>query len=168
VSLKDGKLTIDANNSDLGQILRDVAAVSGMTIDGLGKSPRVFGAFGPGNPSDVLTELLSGSGYGFMMTGGTPGSAPRQLLLIAQNNDAPPLAPAGESTAPPAPANSDTDVPANSDTNVPDELGPGAIAHVPPSERQAPTENNSEQDQDRVQNNLDRLQQIHSAPPQQQ
>ena len=43
VSLKDGKLTIDANNSDLGQILRDVAAVSGMTIDGLGKSaPRLW------------------------------------------------------------------------------------------------------------------------------
>jgi hypothetical protein len=59
------------------------------------------------------------------------------------------------------------DVPANSGTDVPDELGPGAIAHVPPSERQAPTDNNSEQDQDRVQNNLDRLQQIHSGQQQQ-
>ena len=72
VSLKDGKLTIGANNSDLGQILRDVAAVSGMTIDGLGKSVPVFGAFGPGNPSDVLTELLAGSGYDFMIDGRHP------------------------------------------------------------------------------------------------
>jgi hypothetical protein len=159
VSLKDGELTIDANNSELSQILRDVAAVSGMTIDGLGKSARVFGAYGPGNPRDVLTELLAGSGYNFMMAGDTPGGAPRELLLAAQNDNAPPLAAAGRGAAPPAPDNSDVD--------VSDELGPGAIAHVSPDERQNPKDSNAEEENNRVQNNMQRLQQIHSAQEQQ-
>ena len=155
VSLKDGKLTIGANDSDLSQILRDLAAVSGMTIDGLGKSARVFGAYGPGNPRDVLTELLAGSGYNFMMAGDTPDGTPRELLLIAQDGNALPPGAGGRSVTPPTPVNSDVD--------VPDQLGPGAIAHVSPDERQNP----GQDDDNRMQNNLERLQQIRSAQQQQ-
>ena len=96
VSLKNGKLTIEAHNSDLAQILREVTKISGMTIEGLGlsKSARVFGAYGPGNPQEVLTHLLIGSGYNFLMAGDTANGVPRELLLITQSNSASAAAPA--------------------------------------------------------------------------
>ena len=114
VSLKNGKLTVEANNSNLTQILQDVAHISGMTIDGLDKDARVFGAFGPGNPRDVLTHLLVGSGYNFVMAGDTTDGAPRQLLLTAQNNNAPALTPASS----PVPVSVPT--PATSASPLPD------------------------------------------------
>ena len=94
VSLQNGKLTIEANNSDLTQILQHVAGISGMTIDGLSKRSRIFGIYGPGNPSDVLTGLLAGSGYNFVMAGHRPDGAPSELLLTAQNDNAPAPIPA--------------------------------------------------------------------------
>ncbi|MHB8302005.1 MAG: hypothetical protein ACYDC6_04070 [Acidobacteriaceae bacterium] len=94
VNLKDGQLTVNANNSDLTQILQHVADISGMTIDGLSKSTRVFGVYGPGNPSDVLTALLVGTGYNFLLVGNTSDGAPSKLLLIAQNDNVPALPPA--------------------------------------------------------------------------
>src|SRR5580693_8019283 len=50
VTLDAGTLTIDANNSDLSTIIEKVAHESGMTVDGLDKSGRVFGVYGPGAP----------------------------------------------------------------------------------------------------------------------
>ena len=102
VSLESGQLTVKANNSDLGEILQKVASISGMKIDGLEKSARVFGAYGPGNPHDILADLLAGSNYNFMMVGNTADGAPRRLLLTAKNNIAPSLDPAGPSAAEPS------------------------------------------------------------------
>lgn len=97
VSLQSGKLTVKANNSDLGEILQTVASMSGMKIDGLEKSGRVFGAYGPGNPRDILADLLAGSDYNFMMVGNTADGAPRRLLLTAKSNSAPSLNSTGPS-----------------------------------------------------------------------
>jgi hypothetical protein len=88
VSLRDGKLTVEANNSDLSQILQNLATISGMTIDGLHKGPRVFGVYGPGNSREVLSALLVGSGYNFVMVGGAEDGAPRELLLTSQKSAA--------------------------------------------------------------------------------
>jgi hypothetical protein len=171
VILKDGKLTVEANNSDLGQILKEVANSSGMTIDSLGSSgqgvalnnsrdildglnhsSRVFGVYGPGNPHDVLTDLLTGSHYNFMMIGDTAGGTPRELLL-SDKSDAP--APAPSATAGAAHTQEDND-------EAPEEEppGPGAIIHVPP----APSDDTDT----RVQQQLQRLQQMHNQQQQQQ
>jgi hypothetical protein len=88
ISLRDGKLTVEANNSDLTQILQNLADISGMTIEGLNQGPRVFGIYGPGNSRDVLTALLVGSGYNFIMVGGEASGTPRKLLLTAQKGAA--------------------------------------------------------------------------------
>ncbi|HEY5029680.1 MAG TPA: hypothetical protein VIK39_14815, partial [Candidatus Angelobacter sp.] len=88
VKLRNGKLTIEANNSDLGQILQNLASISGMTINGLNKGPRVFGVYGPGNSREVLRDLLVGSGYNFIMVGDGAQGAPRELLLTPQNKNA--------------------------------------------------------------------------------
>ena len=100
VTLKNGELTVKANNSDLAQILRNVSDLSGMTIDGLHTSDRIFGVYGPGNPSDVLTALLSGSGYNFIIVGDRSDGAPRKLLLTAKTDKAPTAAEAPPSSPP--------------------------------------------------------------------
>ena len=85
VSLTSGKLTIEAHNSSLSQILQQIAKAGGMKIDGLQTSgsadPRVFGSYGPGAPRDVLSDLLNGVSYNFVMLGITPAGTPREMAL---------------------------------------------------------------------------------------
>jgi hypothetical protein len=81
IDLTAGHLAIQANNSSLSDILRQLTTTSGMTVDGLGKDQRVFGNYGPGDPQEVLLALLHGSGYNVVMLGRTETGAPRQLTL---------------------------------------------------------------------------------------
>jgi hypothetical protein len=74
-------LTIQADNSSLMDILGQVTAASGMTVEGLGQDQRIFGSYGPGEPHEVLSALLHGSGYNMVMLGQTTAGAPRQLTL---------------------------------------------------------------------------------------
>ncbi|MGC2636783.1 MAG: hypothetical protein WA294_06370 [Acidobacteriaceae bacterium] len=153
VVLNNGQLTITADNSDLSTILEKVAGDSGMSIQGLDKSARVFGQYGPASPRDVLTELLSDTGYNFVMLGGAHGTVPRELVLTAQNGKAPlPSASPGQNAA-----SDETD---NSDADYQEPLGPGAIAHPPPEPPDDP--------QARMQQHLQNLERMHEAQQRQQ
>jgi len=92
VTLENGTLTVAAENSDLCQILREVARMSGMTVTGLEGGPRVYGLYGPADLRLVLASLLLASGYNFMMVGGD--SVPRELVL-SRERKAPPADAAG-------------------------------------------------------------------------
>ena len=144
VVLENGNLTVEADNSDLGEILKTVAGVTGMTIDGNIHSSRVYGVYGPRNPREVLTDLLQGTGYNFIMVGVTRNGAPRELLLSAEKTRslAEPLSTAAKTAETP-----------DSESRNPDQPGPGAIVHVPPPPSDDP--------QQRVQQNLERLRQMH-------
>jgi hypothetical protein len=74
-------LSIHADNSSLAAILHQVAAKSGMQVDGLGSDERVFGTFGPGAPRDVLADLLNGTAYNLVLLGDLTNGAPRELIL---------------------------------------------------------------------------------------
>ena len=74
-------LSIDASNSSLEQILKDVSAATGTKVDGLASDQRVFGEFGPGQARDVLSQLLQGSGYNVLMIGDQGKGSPKQILL---------------------------------------------------------------------------------------
>jgi len=155
VILKNGLLTVESNNSDLGQILREIAAISGMTVEGSIRSVRVFGNYGPGDSRDVLTDLLRGLGYNFMMVGVTHDGTPRELDLTLQSG--------GSALIPyPPPTSTASQPQQNPVVTMPDEdaPGPGAILHVPPAGPDNP--------QDRVQQNLQRLRDMHNPqrPPQ--
>jgi hypothetical protein len=86
IKLSGGRLSVVADNSSLTDILHQLAATSGMTIDGLDKDTRVFGTYGPGDPREILNSLLDGAGYNVMMVGGTASGTPRQLLLSVRSN----------------------------------------------------------------------------------
>lgn len=152
MTFRDGKLTIEANNSDLADILRDMANISGMTVRGLDKGPRIFGVYGPGNSRDVLTALLLGSGYNFIMVGGAADGAPRELLLSAENNDVPAIAAVSPTKDPSSDSNLRVQQQLEMNPSEPDALGPGAVAPVPSLDEQ--------DDAARAQSNLQRLQHI--------
>jgi hypothetical protein len=86
VTLNGGSLAVDANNSSLSEILKDLETSSGMTVDGFEKDTRVFGIYGPGPPRDVISSLLEGAGYNFLMVGVTEAGTPREVLLTARSN----------------------------------------------------------------------------------
>jgi hypothetical protein len=81
VDLAAGTLTIHADNSSLTAILQQVSTSAGMTIDGLSKDERIFGTYGPGNPHEILSALLDGTGYNVLMFGETTAKTPRQITL---------------------------------------------------------------------------------------
>lgn len=74
-------LSIEAQNSSLEQILNDIAAQSGVKIEGIEKDERVFGVYGPGQPRDVLSQLLEGTDYNVLMVGAGERGAPQQIVL---------------------------------------------------------------------------------------
>ncbi len=92
VTLADGKLSVKADNSSLNEIVDQLGKSGGMSISGLSQDQRVFGVYGPGNPRQILTELLEGAGYNVLMLGVTPEGTPRELVLSERGN-APPSSP---------------------------------------------------------------------------
>ena len=115
-------LVINAANSSLEQIMRDVSTATGAKVEGLSADQRVFGQYGPGQARDVLSELLLGSGYNVIMIGDQGQGTPRQILLsIRQAGGAQPA-------ARPASSNDEDDSeepPANQ------EPGPGRLGFPP-------------------------------------
>ncbi len=102
-------LRVDANNSSLAQILKDVSTDTGTKVEGLGPGDvRVFGTYGPGPANEVLAQLLNGTGYNVLMVGDQGSGAPRQLVLSS--------APSG-----PAPQNNARNNNANDDDYEPEQ-----------------------------------------------
>ncbi|MDR3754760.1 MAG: hypothetical protein P4K93_06090 [Terracidiphilus sp.] len=74
-------LFIQASNSSLDQILRDISLKTGAKVEGMGADERVFGTYGPGPVRDVLGELLEGSGYNILLVGDLGQGTPRRIVL---------------------------------------------------------------------------------------
>jgi hypothetical protein len=102
IDLSGETLSIHADNASLTAILHQVAAKSGMQIEGLNADERVFGSFGPGAPRDVLADLLNGTAYNVVLLGDLSNGAPRQLILTPATTHAgaaPTPAPAQQANA---------------------------------------------------------------------
>jgi hypothetical protein len=74
-------LLIQASNSSLDQILKDVSLKTGAKVEGMGADERIFGTYGPGPARDVLSELLDGSGYNILLIGDLGQGTPRKIVL---------------------------------------------------------------------------------------
>lgn len=77
-------LSITARNSSLQQILDQIAAQTGVKVEGMGKDVRVFGVYGPGQPNEILSELLEGTNYNVLMIGHGTRGVPQQIVLSAK------------------------------------------------------------------------------------
>jgi hypothetical protein len=83
VSYRDGELTIAAENSTLGDILRAVRTQTHAAVDvPSNATERVVSRFGPGPAREVLAELLNGSHFNYVLMGSAanPNSLERVIL----------------------------------------------------------------------------------------
>ncbi|MGB9073772.1 MAG: hypothetical protein WCC22_14125 [Terriglobales bacterium] len=70
VNYQDGRLTIVAQNSTLGDILREVRKRTGASIEvPPSATERVVARLGPAPARDVLAALLNGSSFNYVMVG---------------------------------------------------------------------------------------------------
>ena len=117
-------LFIQASNSSLDQILKDVVLKTGAKLEGMGADERIFGAYGPGPARDVLNKLLEGSGYNILMVGDLGGGAPRRIVLSGRpTGSAQPSA-----TSTPANSGSDQDEQQISSQTPQPSTPPGVVA----------------------------------------
>ena len=80
-------LRVDAANSSLSQILKDVSTATGTAVEGFDTDKRVFGVYGPGQARDILSQLLLGSGYNVLMIGDQGAGVPRTIVLSVRKTD---------------------------------------------------------------------------------
>lgn len=86
VNYQNGKLTIVAKNSTLGDILRAIAAKTGAAIDlPEAANERVVSQLGPAPARDVMAALLNGSHFNYVMVGTeTDPSSVARVVLTAK------------------------------------------------------------------------------------
>ena len=92
VSYQDGLLTISAQNSSLGEILRDVRKLTGASIEipqGSGANERVVTHLGPGAPRDVLAGLLNGSSFNYVMLGSSSDAMAVSSVILTPKTSSP-------------------------------------------------------------------------------
>jgi hypothetical protein len=99
VQFRQGQLTIMASNSTLGDILRAVRKETGAAVDVPGNATeRVVGQFGPGPARDVLSSLLNGSHFNYVLLGSAENSnALDRVILTSRSGANEPAQPAGAS-----------------------------------------------------------------------
>jgi hypothetical protein len=128
VTCVNGKLAINAQNATMKDLLRAVSLATGAVIEFPNEhaAERMSATIGPGPVRDVLTTLLNGSGFNYVMLGSQndPGALRRMILTDAEPSAQPQLAQT-EQIAPPAVAATQT--PANAFLYQP----PAAPASVP-------------------------------------
>ena len=155
ITLENRQLQVAARNSDLAQILLQLAQDTGMKIVGLDHSERVYGNYGPGNPWDVLTKLLTGTSYDFTMAGETPSGTPQTLTLTAHDTR-PPSPP-----SPPSPQNSAATVsPSSSNPHEPQPAQSSDGRPAPAINTYTPPQSDPDSDPDvQMQQSLQRMRQ---------
>ncbi len=92
VSYEGGLLTISAQNSTLGEILRDVRKLTGASIEippGASTNERVVTHLGPGAPRDVMAVLLNGSSFNYVMLGSNSDPAAVSSVVLMAKPSAP-------------------------------------------------------------------------------
>jgi len=124
VTFASGVLSVAADNSSLNQILREIARLTGMKITGGVTEERVYGSYGPDDPSSVLSALLKGTGSNMFLIFDAQ-HAPSELVLT----------PRGGGPTPPSPGASRGDD--RDEEDLPPQLRPHAPRPGPP-EGQAP------------------------------
>lgn len=92
VRVKNGLLTIVAENSTLGQVLDAVKAATGTEIEAptQGMSERVYINIGPASARDAISALLNGTSFDYVLLGSAqdPGGIHR-LVLVSRGDSAP-------------------------------------------------------------------------------
>jgi len=103
VTFTGGQLKITAENSTLGDILREVRNQTGANVDVPGNATeRVMGTFGPGPARDVLSSLLNGSHFNYVLMGSASSPVALDRVILTMKTSSPDR-PAEQAAAQPSP-----------------------------------------------------------------
>jgi hypothetical protein len=131
VTYGDRELTIVAENSTLADVLNAVRRATRSVIDvpAAASRERVFVRIGPAAPSAVLTKLLEGSNYDYLILSANddPGSVQRVVLTTRRSEGA--ANPVAASVAP-------TQTPPRDDDAAPEE--PAQVESAPEEQNNVP------------------------------
>lgn len=89
VTFSDGLLTVNAANSSLNNIIREIARQTGMKVTGSVAEDRVFGSYGPADPQKVIAALLDGTGTNILIVSSRQ-DVPVTLVLTPRTGSATP------------------------------------------------------------------------------
>jgi hypothetical protein len=93
VSFQGGLLTISAQNSTLGEILRDVRKLTGASIEmppgSAAANERVVAHLGPGAPRDVLAGLFNGTAFNYVMVGSSSDPTAVSSVVLTSKTSSP-------------------------------------------------------------------------------
>jgi hypothetical protein len=84
VRYDSGLIAINASNSSLNQILREISRQTGMKITGGVRDERVFGHYGPAPVADILATLIDGTGTNMVLRQ-TAANSPEELILTPRS-----------------------------------------------------------------------------------
>jgi hypothetical protein len=104
VEFKDGKLSIHSARASLAEVLREVQRRTGVSVAipaGAEQEP-VIANLGPASPREVLTALLDGSPFNFIIVGSDSDPAVVRNLFITPRGSATADVPANYGSSAPA------------------------------------------------------------------
>jgi hypothetical protein len=160
-------LHISAANASLSRILDEVSTETGAKVEGVAGDERVFGEYGPGQARDVLAELLTGSGYNYLLIGDQGQGTPREIVLSTHHESA--VNNAGGNTARPTQEPQDEDAQENNEDSP---QPPGIVRppmpqqiNQPPGGMRTPQQRMMDLQQQRLQQ-MQQNQQNQQQPPQ--
>lgn len=112
ITYQDGLLAVETPNSTLGDILNGIRGKTGIQFEGMGSAPdRVALSQGPAPADVVLTNLLRGSRFDFIIVNQTdnPDSVQRVILTPHAGSAPPPAGALDQNRAHPAADGNDDD-----------------------------------------------------------
>jgi hypothetical protein len=114
VEFGDGLLTVHSTNATLSEILFQIQKKTGaeIAIPAGTEQDRVAADFGPGTPSEVLSQLLTGSGLNFVVVGSE--SDPKKLRSVLLTRKGPDLPDMAQPYSPAVARNTPMEVPIQS------------------------------------------------------
>jgi len=111
VTYRDGLLTIVASNSTLADILQAVSARTGASVDAPAHltGERVAAHLGPGTPRQVLSDLLRGPRFDYILVGSDGDPNAVHSIILAPNQSSPNVAVAQVQPRSPSPVQEEMD-----------------------------------------------------------
>ena len=101
VVFQNGQLSVQAHNSTLADILREIRKQTGATFDvPSNATERVVADIGPGPARDVLTELLNGTHFNYVIVGSLTDPTAVENVLLTPKTTGPETASAAPSIRP--------------------------------------------------------------------
>ena len=146
VHFQNGVMSVHAERTNLAAVLTEIRKQTGgdIAIPAGAEQEPVIAKLGPAPARDVITALLNGSRYNFVMIGWDNGSSLSRLILTPKGGGVvtpPPPAPANSTPAPPVripqPQPGDSDVATSSqqsEQEVPEQSGDQANDNPAPAE----------------------------------